>query len=56
MINFFIENWKDIAEIVISLMVGFIGGYTYKSIKVKSKIKGNNNVVVQNVGGMKGEK
>lgn len=53
MINFFIENWKDITEIMISLIVGFIGGYTYKSIKVKSKIKGNNNMVIQKVGGMK---
>ena len=52
MLNFFINNWKDIAEITISLIAGFVCGYTYKSIKIKSKIKGNNNTIIQNIGGV----
>ena len=49
MIQFFQNNWKDILEIISSLILGFLGGYTYKGVKSKniSKIKGNNNTVVQ---------
>lgn len=49
MIQFFQNNWKDILEIISSLILGFLGGYTYKGMKSKnnSKIKGNNNTVVQ---------
>lgn len=52
MINFLSNNWKDIAEIVVSLIVGFIGGNTYQNyknnnIKQSNKIKGNNNSVSQ---------
>lgn len=52
MLEFFSNNWKDIIEILISLIVGFIGGKTYtnyinKKIRQTSKIKGNNNTVNQ---------
>ena len=47
--EFLQTNWKDILEILISLILGFIGGYSYKSLlsNNSSKIKGNNNIVVQ---------
>lgn len=49
MIDFLQSNWKDILEIVISLIVGFLGGIKYSSIrnKNKSRITGNNNLVIQ---------
>lgn len=49
MSDFIQNNWKDILEIFASLIVGFLGGITFKNIKSKniSKIKGNNNTVVQ---------
>lgn len=49
MVDFLYNNWKDILEVVISLILGFLGGYTYKGTKSKnvSKIKGNNNTVTQ---------
>ena len=49
MVHFFQSNWKDILEIVVSLILGFLGGYTYKGLKSKnsSKIKGNYNTVIQ---------
>lgn len=49
MIEFLQSNWRDILEIIISLILGFAGGYTYKGIKSKniSKIDGNNNIVNQ---------
>lgn len=58
MLEFFKTNWKDIMEIVISLIVGFFGGITYKSYKLKnvSKIKGNNNMVIQKGNDINGNK
>ena len=49
MVHFFQSNWKDILEIVVSLILGFLGGYTYKGLKSKnsSKINGNYNTVIQ---------
>lgn len=49
MIDFLQSNWKDLLEIIISLIVGFLGGITFTNIKSKnsSKIKGNNNTVIQ---------
>lgn len=49
MIDFIQNNWKDLLEIFASLIVGFLGGITFTNIKSKnvSKIKGNNNTVVQ---------
>lgn len=49
MLDFVQNNLKDILEIIVSLILGFLGGYTYKGIKSKniSKIDGNNNTVIQ---------
>lgn len=49
MIEFLQNNWKDILEIFISLILGFLGGYSFKGMKSKntSKIKGNYNTVLQ---------
>lgn len=52
MINFLRNNWVNITEIIISLVVGFFGGkkyenYTNKKIKQKAKINGNNNNIYQ---------
>lgn len=49
MLNFIQNNWKDLLEIIISLILGFLGGYTFNNMKSKniSKINGNNNNVIQ---------
>lgn len=49
MIEFLQANWKDILEILISLIVGFLGGIKYTSMKSKnnSKIVGDCNSVTQ---------
>ena len=49
MVEFMQNNWKDILEIIVSLIIGFFGGCTYKNMNTKniSKIKGNNNNVIQ---------
>ncbi len=54
MTEFVSNNWSDIIQIIISLVVGFVGGKTYenyisKRIKQIAKIKGNNNNVNQGV-------
>lgn len=53
MIDFIRNNWKDLLEIIISLVLGFLGGIKFVNIKNKNKarIRGNNNVVIQ--GGIK---
>lgn len=53
MIDFIQNNWKDLLEIIISLVLGFLGGIKFVNIKNKNKtrIRGNNNVVIQ--GGIK---
>lgn len=48
MLNFLINNWKDILEIIISLILGFFGGKKYENFivinnKQTTRIKGNNN-------------
>ncbi len=52
MVEFIQNNWKDILEIITSLVLGFLGGYTYKGMKVKniSKVKGYNNTIIQKGG------
>lgn len=49
MINFIVNNWKDVAEIIVSLIIGFLGGITFTNVKNKNKakIKGNGNTVIQ---------
>ena len=49
MIEFLQANWKDILEILISLIVGFLGGIKYTNMKSKnnSKIVGDYNSVTQ---------
>ena len=49
MIDFLHNNWKDLLEIAISLIIGFLGGITVTNIRNKnsSKIKGNNNTIIQ---------
>lgn len=49
MLEFLQSNWKDIAEIVVSLILGFFGGVKYTKILNKNKliINGNGNNVSQ---------
>ncbi len=49
MIEFLKNNWIQLLEIVGSLVVGFLGGMKYQSVKIKnvSKVKGINNNVNQ---------
>lgn len=53
MIEFFKVNWEKIIEIVVSVVVGVLSGYTYKGMKIKNKenynsrIKGNDNNATQ---------
>ncbi len=49
MIEFLQSNWKDIAEIVVSLIIGFFGGIKYTKISNKNKltINGNENTASQ---------
>lgn len=49
MIEFIQNNWKDLLEILVSLIIGFLGGITFTNIKSKnySKIKGDKNIVFQ---------
>ena len=47
MIDFMQNNWKDLLEIIISLIIGFLGGITCVKNKNNSKIKGNSNIVIQ---------
>ena len=43
------NNQKDILEIIVSLIIGFLGGITFTTVKSKNNanIKGDNNTVIQ---------
>lgn len=58
MLDFFQSNWKDLLEIIVSVVIGFLGGVTYQKNKIKnvSKIKGSNNVVFQEGKGINDKK
>ena len=47
--DFIINNWKNLVEIIVSLVLGFLGGITFTNIKNKNKakVKGNGNIVIQ---------
>lgn len=52
MAEFFSNNWKDIIEVIFSLIIGFFSGkkyenYTNKKIKQIAKINGDNNNISQ---------
>ena len=36
MLDFFQNNWKDLLEIIISVVIGLLGGVTYQKNKIKN--------------------
>ena len=45
--DFLRNHLIDIIEIIVSAIVGFIGGMKYSKVKNVAKIKGNNNQINQ---------
>lgn len=49
MTDFLKNNWLQLVEILVSLILGFIGGMKYQNMKNKNvaNVKGNNNNINQ---------